>query len=322
MKKIISTIITSFLISISFINITFADTLDLKWDATSWVNRENYVDNIKSWWWDFFFGWTQTWAKWATWLLFNIAKWLRDVFVLLAVIYLIVLVLRLVFWQWSDDDIKKWRMWVLWTTIWIVVMQMSYLAVTTMFNKNIWAASATDLTVSVINPIIRLLEVVVSFIFIWIAFLAFYRIIFSWWNDDAYKKWINSIIYAIVWFILVKISAVLVKSIYWDVKCETTLLWTQQCQDAALGNPNLSETTKILTTIIKYATWFIWIITILLIVYWAFMLITSSWDDWKKKKAISIIKFIIIWIVLIAVSVWLFNFMIWNDSWQWTWTFN
>lgn len=318
MKKILLTItsvITLFILSSS----AFANDLDLKTDSINqWVDRswKTYVNDAWSWWAWWFFWWWKVWEAWYQWLLFTIARDLKNVFIAFAIIYLFILVLRLFFWQWSDDDLKKWRIWVLWTTIWIVLMQMSYTAVIAIYDKDIWSASAKTLTDAVIIPIIRLLEVTTSFIFMATAIMAFFRIV-GWWGwDEWYKKWINSIINAIIWFVLVKISAKLVYSIYGQAECNETMLWTTQCKDTALSNPDLSETTKIIASTLKYLTWFIWVITIVLIIWAWFLMISSSWNEDKNKKAKSIIRFIFIWIILIAISVSLFNFMVWKDiSW-------
>lgn len=299
-------------------SVAFANDMDLKIDSWSWINnwtaKSTYADSAKSWFGESFFGWSKIWEAWYQWLIFTIAKDMKNVFIAISIIYLLVLVLRLFFWQWTDEDLKKWRIGVLWTTIWIVVMQMAYTFTLALFDKDIWAASAKSFTDAVIVPVIRLLEVVTSFIFIATAIMAFFKIVWWGWSEEGYKKWVNSIINAVIWFILIKISARLVYSIYWQAECTETLLWSTECKDTALSNPNLTETTKIIASVLKYATWFIWVITIILIIWAWFLLISSSWDEAKSKKAKSIIKYIIIWVILIASSVMLFNFMVWKDS--------
>ncbi len=316
MKKLLVIILMAFYTLPAAFSIAHADTTDLKWDAKSGQARATYADDAKYWFWSSFFNWGLTWEKWAQWFLFNVARDLKNVFIAVAVLYMVVLVLRLFYWQWTEDDFKKWRIWILWTTIWILLMQMSFAAVDTIFNKNIWTATAVDITANLIMPIIRLLEVVTSFIFIAMAIMAFFRIVWGGWGDDWYKKGINTIINSVIWFILVKVSAKLVTSIYWSVQCTNTLIWTQTCVDTELWKPNLPETTRIIATIIQYMTGFIWIITIILIVYAGFMIITSNWNEEKVKKWKWTVKYIIIWMILIAASVILFNFMLWKDlSW-------
>lgn len=293
---------------------TPANENNLKRDTKTWVSRASYANDAKSWFSSDFFWWSKTWEAWVEWLTTTIARDLKNVFIAIAIFYMFVLVLRLFFGQWSEDDLKKWRLGVLWTTMWVVLMQISFVAFTSVYDKAVWAWMAKDLTESVLLPIISLLEVVTSFLFIAMAIMAFYRIITSWWNDDWYKKWINTVINAVIWFLLIKISAALVKSIYWWEATCTWTIWAQTCSVST--NPNLTETTKIIASLIQYLTWFISIITLLLIVYAWFMILTSSWDDAKVKKWKSVIKYIVMWMILIASSVLIFHLITWKDfSW-------
>lgn len=321
MKKFISTILLLIILMFSFVSISFADTLDAKWDARTWVNRSNYADDAKWWFGSFFFWWSQTWEKWIEWLLFVWAKNLKDALIAAAVIFLFVLVLRIIYWQWTEEDLKKLRMWILWTTFGIVLMQVSYVAVTTLYNKDIWAATAQDLTNSLLTPFIKLLEVVTSFLFISMAFMAFFRIITSWWWDDWFKKGWKTVMNAVIGFMLVKISAALVYSVYWKNDCTQTILWTQQCSYNYLGNPNINDTAKIIASSIKYIIGFLWITTVLLITFAWFMIVTSSWDEAKVKKWKSTIKYIVIWLLLIVCSIILFNFITWKEIYNIVWSY-
>lgn len=321
MKKFLSSILVSIILMFSFASLAFADPLDAKWDARAWVAKASYVDIVKEWFGSNFFWWTQTWEKWIEWLLFTAAKNLKDVLIAVSVIYLFILVFRIVYWQGTEDDLKKFRMWILWTTFGIALMQVAYVAVTTLYNKDIWAVSAQDLTDSLLTPFIRLLELITSFLFLAMAFMAFYRIITSWWWDDWFKKWWKTVMNAVIWFMLVKISAALVYSIYWENKCTKWLLWTQQCNDAYLGNPNLNDTVKIIASTIKYLIWFLWITTVILIIFAWFMIITSSWDEAKVKKWKSTIKYIVIGLLLIVSSTILFNFITWRELSNIVWSY-
>jgi len=313
MKKIISLLVLFIITTFSFASISFADPLDAKWDTRAGTDRLNYADMAKGWFGSNFFWWSQSWEKWIEWLLFTAARNLKDVLIAVAVIYLFILVLRIIYWQWSEEDFKKLRMGILWTTFGIVLMQVAYVAVTTLYNKDIWAATAQDLTTAILMPFIRLLEVVTSFLFISMAFAAFFRIVTSWWWEDGFKKWRKTVMNAVIWFILVKISAALVYSVYGKNDCSQTVLGTQQCSDSYLGNPNINDTVKIIASSIKYLTWFVGIVTMLLIIFAWFNILTSSWDEAKVKKWKSTIKYIIIWIALIVCSVIIFNFITWKE---------
>ncbi len=304
--------------SISFV---FADDLDIKVDnIKKWTdNRNEYIDRF--WIADIFFWWTEVWEKWASRLLINIAKDVKNVAIAVAVIFLIVLVLRLLFSSWTEDDIKKWKAWIMWLSIWIMIMQISFTTVTILFDENIWATTAAKFTETIIQPIIRLLELLASFVFISIAIFSFYKIITSSWQEDSFKKWVQTIISSLIGFILIKISTVFVNSIYWKVKCEISIIGTTICEWDGLWNPNLSEVVVTIWKIIQFTTWFIWIITVILIIYSWIMLILSRWNEEYLKKFKSSLLYIFIWILIIVTSVILFRFISW---WEFAnmWTYN
>lgn len=321
MKKIITTILTFIILTISLANISYADNLNIQWDIKTWVAKTSYVDNVWGWFGSAFFGWNQTWEKWISNLLVNWAKDLKDVLIAASVLYLFILVLRIIYWQWSEDDFKKFRIWILWTTFGIVLMQISYVAVTTMYDKQFWAATAQDLTDAILVPFIKLLELITSFLFLAMAFTAFYRIVTSWGWDDGFKKWWKTIMNAVIGFILVKISAALVYSVYWKNTCIKWTFGTQQCSDVSLWYPNLSDTAKIIASTIKYITGFLWITTVLLIIFAWFMILTSWWDEGKIKKWKATIKYIAIWLLLIITSTILFNLIIWREWSNIVWSY-
>lgn len=322
MKKILNWILLSIILLSTFGNFAFADKLDVNsQDTRAWTPKETYADSAWTWFWSTFFGWSLTWEKWIEWLLLTAATDIKNVLIAVAVLYLLILVLRIVYWQWSEDDFKKFRMWILWTTFWIVLMQMSYTAVTTMYNSDIWAVSAQALTDNIIMPLIRLLELTTSFLFITMALASFYRIVTSWGWDDGFKKWLKTVMNAVIWYMLVKISAALVYSIYWKNNCTQWLIWTTQCNNADLGSPDISETAKIISSTIKYLISFLWITTVLLIVFAWIMIIWSNWDEWRIKKWKATIKYIVIWLVLIVSSVIIFNLIIWKEWTNIVWSY-
>jgi hypothetical protein len=292
--------------------ISFADWNDVKInDFTPWSSRNDYLEIFKD---SSFFWGSEVWEKWSSLLLINIAKDIKNMAIAVAIIYLIILVLRLLFSPWTDDDIKKWKTWIMWTTIGIILMQTAFVIVSVLFNKDIGAGLASSFLDAVIRPIIRLLEMCASFIFISMAIFAFYKLVTSsgWW-DETFKKWVQTITSAIIGFILIKISGTLVDSIYWKVDCSQTVFGTKICTWANLGNPDLSNIAKIIWKVLQYATGFIWIVTILLIIYAGFMLVSSRWNPDSMKKAKNAIIYIFIWIFLIVTSVIIFRFMWWGE---------
>lgn len=106
-----------------------------------------------------------------------------------------------------------------------------------------------------------------------------------------------------------KVPRVLVESIYGKADCGNSGLFgiSMTCQ---ITSPNLSATVRIMTTAINYFNGFIGLITVILIIYAGFLVLTGAGDDEKLKKAKSIIKYALVGIFLLVASYALFNFFV------------
>lgn len=111
--------------------------------------------------------------------------------------------------------------------------------------------------------------------------------------------------FAIAGFLLIKIPRVLVESIYGRAECESGLFGI--CK---ITSPDLSATVQIMTKLINYFNGFIGLITVILIIYAGFLVLTGGGDDEKLKKAKSIIKYALMGIFLLVASYALFNFFV------------
>lgn len=191
-------------------------------------------------------------------------------------------------------------------------MQSSYIIINVLFNKDVGAggaASGIDFINAVIFPIIRLIEVLASFAFLAMAFVAFFSMVASNGDAKAREGGIKTISGAIIGFILIKISGVLVRTVYGDINCPTVIMG--QCQGDIFTKPNLSETIKVFAKIINYANGFIGIITVLLIIYTGWMILFRGEEGMKKGK--SMIKWIVIGLLLLVTSYIIFNFFLMKD---------
>lgn len=107
----------------------------------------------------------------------RIARDLKNAIMLIAIAYLILSVFRILVSGGSEEDIKKWKTSIIWTTLGIVVMQSSYSVVKLLFDKNVNANTALDFSKDVLMPFVHLLQVLASFAFLAMAFFAFYKIV-------------------------------------------------------------------------------------------------------------------------------------------------
>ncbi len=275
-------------------------------DAKLGVERsDGYIESFKSGLWGFFFEGNVTGEEGAKYLMITIARDLKNVVTLLAIVFLFIMVIKIMFSDGSEEDVKKWRWGIISASLGIVLMQVAYAVVSFLFERKVDGKTAYDFLEKIIYPFVHMLELLASFAFLAMAFYAFFLIITAWGADDKAKKGKQTILFAIIGFMLIKVPRVLVESIYGKAECESGLFGI--CKITA---PNPSATVQIMTTLINYFNGFIGIITVILIIYAGFLVLTGGWDDEKLKKAKSIIAYAIIGIFLLVVSYILFNFFV------------
>lgn len=311
MKKLIIKILFS--ITLLFIPLfTFATNIDNIKIVTedTWNNKNNtYLDQLSSKW--NFFSVSTTWEKWAKYLLLNIARDMRVMVFAVIFLMIIVMVLKLLFSESTDEEQqKKLRKWILWASIWIMIMQISFVFYNVMFDKDVNAALAKNTWKKLIEPFAELLMLLASFAFIVMAIYAFYRIITAWWEEDKIKKWKTAIYHAIIWFIIIKFSNLIVTNTF-NPDCNWWSLisyWgTNICE-------NVKDNSKIVITLINWFNTFVWIIVVLMIIYAWFLVITWWWDDEKTKKAKKIIFNSAIWLLILFASYLILTFFIIPES--------
>lgn len=273
------------------------------------TGRNGYLDQFAAPFGGYFFTASNTGERGAFNSVIMVARDVKNLFIAIAVIYLIISVLRLLFSKGGEDDVKKWKSAILGTTIGIVVMQSAFVFVSTLYDKNITGRTADVFLDRLVYPFVALMEVLASFAFLAIAFLAFFKLISSGGDEEKAKSAKRSIVVGIAGFLLIKIPKALVTSIYGTVRCENTLIFGV-CK---LEDPNVGGAVSIMTSVVNYLNGFLGIVTVLLIIYAGWLVLTSGGDDEKLKKAKGTVKYIFIGLLLIVVSYSLFNFFLLRD---------
>ncbi len=240
--------------------------------------------------------------------LFGVGRDLKNLFIAVAVVYLVVGVVLVLFSGGSDEAVKKWKNSILWTTVGIIVMQSAYVFVSTLYDKNVSGNTANLLLDRVVNPFVSLLGTLASFIFLAVAFVAFFRLVTAGGNDEQAKGAKRAIFTGIVGFLLIKIPKVLVESIYGKAghDCGSyTFFGTCRLED-----PDLGRTVTIMTNFVNYLNGFLAVITVLLIIYAGWLVVSSGGEEDRLKRAKNIIKYAFVGIVLMVASYALFNFFL------------
>lgn len=258
---------------------------------------------------NFFYVW-KTWEKWIKFFLLNIARDLRVIVFAFVLLIWVIMVIKLIFAENTEEEQKKLKTWILWTSIWIMIMQIAFSVYKVLFDRNIWAFLAKSFTARIIEPFIDMLMLFVSFAFIAIWIYAFYKIVTAGWDEEKVKKWKKSIIQAIIWFIVIKFADVIVRNTY-NPDCWSWWIiiywWTNICE-------NITDNAKIITVLINWVNSFIALVIVIMIIYAWFLVMTWWWDEEKNKKAKNIILYVWIWLLILFASYAIMTFFINPES--------
>ena len=322
--KIILKIICVLIVGLSFLNIWYANTISPDvwnlnnrndvwpnvWNLKTWAEKnENstvwnntHLENIKNELTDFSV--EKWWQEWIRNMIIRIARDLKNLFFLISWIYFLVIVIKLLFSSKTEEEVSNFKKAILWISVWIIIIQIAYSFIMVLFDRDITVELSTNLINIIINPFISLLQSLASFRFVAVAIYAYYRIVTSNGDEEKAKSWKMSIVYAILWFVIVKISNALVTTTYWKTNC------SNQYQMNCVNQTDLSWFWAIIVKVINWTNSFVWLIVILLIIYAWFLVLTSSWDEEKLKKAKSIIIYIAIWLFILIASYLILTFFI------------
>lgn len=276
---------------------------------TWWANNQNWIVNnlMTEFKWDEFYWASQWWEQWIFYFIVRIAKNLKDIFFVIISVYLIISVLMIFFASNTEEQIWKFKKAVVWSTVWIIVMQTAFAFTKSLYDKWVNQYAATNFIADIVYPLIRLLEHLAAFFFLAVAIYAFFRLVTANWADDKIKRWKNTIVQAIIWFIVIKISGAIVSNIYWHIECDSL---DQNC----LVNGNTEWTLGVAITIINWMNAFIWIIIVVMVIYAGSKIMLSAWNEENVKKGKAVIKYIVLGLLLLVTSYLILTFFIIPES--------
>lgn len=247
----------------------------------------------------------------------NIANSLISIFFIIAIIYFFIIVIKLILSENSEEEAGNFKKWFIWISVWLIVMQLAKVFVNSMYNTQKveltrwtdWLIKfAGDLLNNIIKPLTELLETWAAFLFVLIAIFAFYKLITSNWDDSSAKSGKMMIFYAIIWFIIIKVSATLIKAVYWE--CKTGALWSIIRSWSCNHTANISWVWAIITNIINWLNSFIWIWVIIMVIYVWMQIIFSKWDEEKLTNWKKSIIYIVIWVWILIMNYLILTFFL------------
>lgn len=313
----ILTILLSIILSTGLVYGSNVDDFNLRDSADIWsTNADNrtlseFTDNFDIG--GFFF--VPSWVTWKDGILeaFTIVAFnIKNIVILLAALFLVIAIIKLLFSPNDEESVKKWRSNIIWVTVGVFIMQMTF---------SIWKALLLDWTwqnidsrfgwaiwLKILLPIVWILQLLASFGFLLMVIYAFYLIVWGAWDEEKVKKGKKTIIYGLIGFFLMRMPEPIIRAIYGTPKCEDDALITiWWCE---IANNDISWAVWIIGKIILYANWFLMLVCVILIIYAGWLVLISGWDEEKLKKAKSTILYVIIGFIVLIGSNTIFKFFI------------
>ena len=244
----------------------------------------------------------------------------KNVIIFCCIVYLFIIALKLLFSNGTEEDIKHWRHGVIWTVVAIVLLQSSYGIVGVLYNLDVGTqgqASGVEVLEGIVYHFIDLLQILVAFIFIAMMIYAFFKIVTAQGDEEKVKRGKREIFYLLFGFVGVKIADIVVATTYGtvDTNCvgSDSLFVSSNC---VLQQADVSSSIVIMTTIVNWLDGFIAILVVLAIIWAGFLILTSVGHEDRLKRAYHILLYTAIGLILLVVSLILFNFLIYHGVTQ------
>jgi hypothetical protein len=271
---------------------------------------DSFIGPVRS----FFFSDSWSGSDGILWAFTTVAFQIKNFFIGIAILFLIVGILKLLFSSSDEENVKKWRSNIVWTSVGIFVMQISFSVWNTLILKSssdiIGSSFGWDFWVNIFAPIVNLLQMLAAFGFLFMAVWAFFMLVTAWGDEEKAKKAKNTILYAIVGFLLIRIPYSIVKAFYGRPGCENSGGGFITLGTCDIKSVDLSAGIGIIWKIFTYFNTFLSVICVILIVYAGWLVLISGGEEEKLKKAKNIILYIVIGFVILVASHAIFRFFI------------
>lgn len=154
----------------------------------------------------------------------TIAFQIKNFFIAIAVIFLIIGVIKLLFSSNDEESLKRWRSNIIWVSVGIFIMQIAFSVWNTLILRGatdiIGSSLGWEFWINVFSPIVDLLQILASFGFLFMAVWAFFILVTAGGDEERIKKAKNTILYAIIGFLLIRVPYAIVKAFYGRPGCE------------------------------------------------------------------------------------------------------
>lgn len=245
---------------------------------------------------------------WLYSALIRFASDLKNIFYVIATIYFLIICLKLIFSNNTEEELGKFKKGIVWITIGLIVMQIAFVFTTILFDQWVSASLWATLLQNLVLPMIALIQTLASIFFVAMAVFAFYRLVTANGNEEAIKSGKMTIFYALIGFLIVRIAKTIVEAFYGKINCGTWPLvgnagWCVNVSD-------ISEGIQIIVRVINWLNGFVAIVVLIMIIYAGVQILLSWWDEEKIKKWKQAIIYIAIGLFVLAVNFLIITFFL------------
>ncbi|MCT4617440.1 MAG: pilin [Candidatus Gracilibacteria bacterium] len=233
--------------------------------------------------------------------LITVAKDMKNLVYIISSIYLLIMVLRLVFTQNSEEEFQNVKKTVIWTSVGLIVMQIAYSVAVNLYKPGVGEnAGQVDgqlgevLLINIINPIAQFMLFLTGFGFVAMMVYSAYRLITARGQEDKVKKGKDGVIYAIMGYVMVKVSGAMIKSLYGDINCGK--------EGGCRGKVNFKEGVDIVTDIINWGNTFMLVIVTIIIIYAGGLMVTSGGNEENMEKGKKWLLYALIGMFIVSAS--------------------
>lgn len=272
------------------------------WNASENTKLQNFNDD------DRFIGVSRGWERWLYNTLIRFARDMKNIFYAIATIYFLIICLRLIFSSNTEEELGKFKKWIIWITVGLIVMQIAFVFTTILFDQWVSASLWAILLENLVMPMIALIQTLAAIFFVAMAIYAFYRLVTANGNEEAIKSGKMTILYALIWFLIVRIAKTIVEAFYGKINCSWwPLVWnTGWCVNVS----DVSDGIQLIVRIINWLNWFVAIVVLLMIIYAGVQILLSGGDEEKIKKWKQAIIYVAIWLFLLAINFLIITFFL------------
>ncbi len=259
-------------------------------------------------------------GRWVQNLLFNIFFVLAGFLFVIAVIVAFFAAIQLFVSSNGEEDFSKWSKTLIWSILWLFLVSISYGFMKTL-SDTVLRSWGTELnvgtiyraTINIIYPLLNFLRYIAAICFFIAIVYAFYTIIFAGWDEEGFQKGKSIFITSTIGFIIMLVAEPIVRMAYGWSNCGWSKLFgiSTECTNRVFDTSIFLGTA---VKIIVFLNGFIALVTIIMIMYAGFLILTGGGDEEKSEKAKKIITYAIIWVLIILFSYVIYRAFLFNIS--------